>query len=75
MKRSLNIILSIVFARKKPINIKDAMMAHQVEKCVVLGALMTYNGVEFNSNERSYSDFECSNVYHSRRGSLPKHFV
>ena len=43
--------LSVFVTRKKPSNIIDALMTHWVGKFGVMGALMTDNGGEFNSDE------------------------
>ena len=43
--------LSVFVTRKKPSNIIDALMTQWVGKFVVMGALMTDNGAEINSDE------------------------
>ena len=43
--------LSVFVTRKKPSNVIDTLMTHWVGKFGVIGALMTDNGGEFNSDE------------------------
>ena len=43
--------MSIFIARKKAKNIIDALMTHWVGNFGIVGAIMTYTGGEFNSDE------------------------
>lgn len=69
--------VSIFIERKKPSNIIDALMTQWIGKFGVMGALMTDNGGEFNSDEMRGNNIysEYPTMYYCWGKSIPKWVV